>query len=151
VSLADYWDKPIGESGNWLDKGDWQVKVTNFRPFITPARTSGVEFKLENDQGATRATFWLTEPSMPRLASFAKACGLSKAEAANYDPMGVGNHSVLLNHQVNVRVVLDDKGKYHQVDTDGCGWWSLSDDAVAPVQQPAPPPAATVNDEDIPF
>lgn len=140
MALSEYWDKEVGAGGNYLRAGDWQVKVTGFDPFFANSGTPGVTFKLENTEGETRATFWLSEGSMARLASFAKACGMSREEAQQYDPMVKGNHSMLINHRVNVRVVLDDKGKYHQVDTDGCGWWAISQTGLS-TPPSAPPPA----------
>jgi hypothetical protein len=148
-------------ANQYLSEGSYKVTV---RPigerdaglsnlFQANSGNRGIEFVLEDEDGATtKASFMLVDKSLWVLASFAKACGLSKDELEKYD------HEMLVGREVMVRVVRD--GQYHKVDTDNRGWWkvgaqepSFSGSAQKP--RPAATAAATPGvpdgDNDLPF
>jgi hypothetical protein len=131
---------------DYLSEGTYQLTVKSFRLFQTNAQNKGVEFVLVDDHGAsTKAGFYLTNKAMYRLTSFARACGVE--DLVNYE------HDQLVGAQVMCRVVLD--GKYHQVDTDGMGWWRVGSEApktsTRPPQKAPQNAPATAETNEIPF
>lgn len=130
ASLADY------KGGNYLRSGDHLVTVMSYEASDPQkCKTDGINFHLENDTGrGVDEMFWLTDKALPRLSSFADACGLSEEAKRAYDPMAFASHRALVNRRVWVRVVKP--GKFSEVDD----WWPV--DAQAPAQQAAPPPPA---------
>ncbi len=147
MSLADYWD------GMWLPDGWHSVTIKDVRAFDAASGTSGVEFSCVDTNGnKTKASFYLTELAMWRLASFAKACGLTREQARNYNTDNPNSHRQLIGKRLRVEVVPDERDeKYHKV-----GDWTTDEGFVPPpVESPpesmivdeSPPPAA----QDIPF
>lgn len=138
MNLADDYDK---EGGNWLGEGWHNVTVKNNRLFNYNSGSGGVEFELLADGSKTsKVSFCLKDTIIWRLAKFAKACGLPKADAAHYE------HHMLIGKRVQVMVVPD--GKYHKVDN----WAPIGEPTqyVGPrvqAQQTAPAPP----EDDIPF
>lgn len=150
MSLADHWD-----GGDYLGVGDHRCTVSKFRMFSAKTGTPGVEFTLRDSRGKEIGLgLYLTEKAMGRLASFAKACGMSREEAARYNPAKQDAHNVMLNREVMVRVEKNERD-YSEV----AEWWKVGEDAPKPYRQPQPAPQAQpasdygppVTDEDVPF
>jgi hypothetical protein len=127
MSLADHYD------GRYLGAGWHQVRVESYDCRFATTGTGLVEFTVRADNNSTsRATFFLTEKAMYRLAGFAKACGLSRDDAKRYDEQNANSHQVLVGARLNVHVEPkkgDDGKTYHRV-TD---WAGLDEDPDAPV------------------
>jgi hypothetical protein len=101
----------------------------------------------------SKAGFVLTQTSYWKLAGFAKACGLTREQAANYDPDRESSHRMLLRKRLQVYVIK--KGDYHEVDD----WANINEnvsDTPTPTdprltQPQAPEPAAAPIGKGIPF
>lgn len=107
-SLADY-------KSNYLTVGEHETHVTTFKCFSANSGTSGVEFTVQDAFGSSsKATFFITEKAMNRLASFARACGLSEDEMRAYDPFNPNCHAALQGRAVCVTVDKREE-KYHEV------------------------------------
>lgn len=138
MSLADYYD------GVYLAAGWHKVRITDLELFQYPkTQTDGVKFYLETAEGSKgKATFTLKYDSrgcMARLASFAKACGLTKEECGRYEPERASSHSALMRKAVQVLSELDENGKYHDI----VSWRPIDAPELpnAPAQAPAASPA----------
>lgn len=120
MSLADYYD------GVYLDAGWHKVRITDLELFNYNSGSDGVKFHLETSQGTKgKISFVLKYDSpgcMARLASFAKACGLTKEDCARYEPERASSHSALLRKSVQVESALDKEGKWHEI----VGWRSIN-------------------------
>lgn len=155
TNLAEHWD------GSWLNDGWHDVTVKEVRTFAATSGTEGVEFMcIDTNGNKGKATFWLSEPALGMLASWARACGMTKDACRSYNPDNPNSHRVLIGKRVRVEVVPDDNddsGKYHRID----GWEPIG--AVAPEastrtttttspQEPTTPAGATpAAGMDIPF
>lgn len=107
MSLADNWS-----DGNFLPEGEHVVTITGHRMFNYNSGSPGVEFELRGRNGATgKIAFCLVETIQWRLAQFAKACGLSRDECRDYDPLRSQCHARLHNRQVSVVVEKGAPGK----------------------------------------
>lgn len=149
-SLDDYL-----ESG-WLQSGWHHVKVTAYEMTSNPKQsppTPGVEFQFAGVESGERAkeTFWLTDKSLWRLASFARDCGMTKEERKSYDPHNQNEHRKL--NGMECWIELEKDGKYHRV----VGFRSLKDGQPPPPridrssEVPTAAEANTSRGDDIPF
>lgn len=123
MSLADHWD------GGWLQAGWHQVKVADYELKPNPKTgNNGVEFAFMGTSTGGRAKdmFWLTEAAFWRLAAFARACGMTRTEAASYEPTNPNDHRKLVGLECWVELVK--KGEYHEV----VGWRSLTEGEAPP-------------------
>lgn len=142
MNLADDYDK---EGGNWLGEGWHNVTVKDVGKLFTyNSGANGVEFNLIGDANrVAKVSFCLKDSIVWRLAKFAKACGLPKADAVHYE------HHMLIGKRVQVMVVPD--GKYSKVDD----WAPIGEPTqyVPPpvLAQQAVPAAPAPPDDDIPF
>lgn len=110
TTLDQHWD----EGGQWLKDGWHTVKVEDYDLFDYNTGSSGVSFQVQDEHGfQAKLSHVLLEKCFWTLASFAKACGLSREDAAKYDPDKPESHRVLIGKSVQVLVVPD--GKYHKV------------------------------------
>jgi hypothetical protein len=122
------------------------------RFFSYKSGTRGVEFKLKGGTGgSTKMGFPLSEAARFKLRLFAKACGVTKEQAALCDPDGESGFDVFIGKPVEAIVALN--GKYNEmVGFAGNGIEWIEQDAPAPVQ-----PAAASSDNspaakaDLPF
>ena len=132
--------------GNFFEPGDHEVTVASYRLFSSKSGTEGVEFILTGERGKqTRASFYLTEKALRRLAWFAEACGLSKDDMRTYNTDTPGSHEQLLGKRVLVTIekVSAQNGKeYSEVVA-----WRKSENGMSPAPAPAAqkptPPAPT--------
>lgn len=109
MSLADHYD-----GGSWLQEGWHDVSIKGYNVFQYNSGSDGVQFKLTDTGGRTgKVSFCLVETILWRLAEFAKACGLTKDEAARYEPSSANSHHVLVGRHLQVR--LEKQEKYHEV------------------------------------
>lgn len=144
------------EGGDYLKAGDYDVTVGKQETFTgTQKGTKGVSYVVTDGRGsASKASFWLTKKSAWRLANFAKGCGLTSEQRADF------TYDMLCGRTVRVRVVpVQREGKtYHEVDTDD--FWPVGTDttppregAAATVQHPSTLPEVedTRGADDIPF
>lgn len=109
MSLADHYD-----GGTWLQEGWHDVSIKSYNVFQYNSGSDGVQFELVDTRGRIgKVSFCLVETILWRLAEFAKACGLTKEEAARYEPSSLNSHHVLVGRKLQVRLVKQDK--YHEV------------------------------------
>jgi hypothetical protein len=158
MSLADHYGKERGAGGKYLDAGEYDVVVTEYRCFTSNSGTRGVELVVADPQQRTsKATFWLTEKALPILASFAEACGISQQEARSYNDANEASNQIFVNRRVRVVVEKGDDG-YHKItdwkpatgapaQTSAQAMVSQAEQAVMAREETLP----TVNPEDIPF
>ena len=124
MSLYDH-----SQGGIYLQPGRHLCKVTGKRLFNYNTGSPGIEIEVKNERGQTgKIGFCLVEAALWKLASFAKACGLSDADLKKYDPTSENAHKILIGKKFVARV--DKPDKYSEI-TD----WEL------PVVggEPAPP------------
>lgn len=142
MSLADHWD-----GGEYLPVGEFLVTVKSHK-LIDKASTPGVEFTVADERGRqSRVTCWLSEKALWKLASFAKACGLTMAEAKAYNPDNQNSHRMLHGKRCMVEVAKRDD-KYSEV----IDFWKESSEPREPKPQPVQPVAdAPMTGDDIPF
>mgnify|MGYP001572799602 CR=1 FL=1 len=135
MNLADNWS-----DGNFLPEGEHLVTVVGHRMFTYTSQSQGVEFELRKRNGATgKIAFCLVETIQWRLAQFAKACGLTRDECRDYDPLRSQCHARLHNRQVIVVVEKGMPGK------NGKQYNEVTDYRAVESEQPhqqAKPPAA---------
>jgi hypothetical protein len=108
-----------------LEPGSYTCQIMSFNEGQSSKKlTPFVEFHLSSiaGEGAVRATFYLTDAAYSRLASFAYACGMTKAELANY------SHGQLIGRRVGV-ALEPEEGRVK------VARWYAVDQAA-----PAPPP-----------
>lgn len=85
----------------WLQVEVWSCKMVS----SSHSQNRGVEFTLKGAPGiAYRLQFWFTPRAIHRLVSFAKACGVTRDIAKQYDIRSLGSHRTLLRKQVVVAV-----------------------------------------------
>lgn len=109
MSLADHYD-----GGSWLQEGWHDVAIKGYNVFQYNSGSNGVQFELAGAGGRTgKVSFCLVETILWRLAEFAKACGLTKEEAARYEPSSANSHHVLVGRRLQVRLIKEEK--YHEV------------------------------------
>lgn len=146
TSLADHWE------GNFLGSGWHDVIVTGYRTFQFNSGNPGVEFEVQSATGTTGKVsgFVLVEKALWKLANFARACGLTKEEAAKYNPHIPNSHQALLNKRVRVRSEKPENSEYYEVVE-----WEPFKDAASPSPVASANEAATEgappNAKDIPF
>lgn len=98
--LHDHWD-----SGKFLSEGKHNVSVAEYKTFKYNSGTRGVEFVLKTQRGSSiKTSFCLHEKALWKLANFAKACGLTKEEAASYDENDPNSHRILLHRHLTITV-----------------------------------------------
>lgn len=134
--------------GNYLPAGQHKVRVVSFEPLTSPKRgTPGVKFQFESVDGLeAHETFWLTAKAYVRLASFAKACGLSEGELQQYDPDATNDHAKLVHRWVVIDWQLQaGSDKYHEVVN-----WEPADSGSA-LPMPTVAEANMATGDDIPF
>ena len=118
MPLNDYWDTEPGQGGTYLEAGWHDVRVSDYRVFTAHSGNKGVNFTIVDKDGKSCKTggFMFVDASLPHLAKFAKACGLTREQAATYDPTVESSHRILLNKPLRVLVEKDPKNdKYHIV------------------------------------
>ena len=151
MSLADSWDG----GGNYLGAGWHKVHITGLRPFEYTNGNAGIEFEVQDSQGAKNTVSFSLKEDPPgkiapacnnRLAWWAKTCGLTREEGAQYEPLRASSHSVLMRKGVQVLLELQkDSDKYYEVTA-----WREFDAEELPYQPPVqaqaplPPVAADV-------
>jgi hypothetical protein len=144
MTLADHWN-----DGDYLGVGNHDpVEVTGFKTNRCDSGSMAVNFAVANNDGESKAGFVIKGKGIGRLASFAKACGMTRDEAAEYDPESKHSHQQLVGRKVGVHVKKD--GKYHEVDD----WWPCGEAPEEPreprVQHPNADSGPSIGD-DIPF
>ncbi len=150
-SLNNHYDSsyvPGQGGGNYLPAGKHRVRVVSFKPVTSTKKgTPGVKFQFESVEGLeAHETFWLTEKAYVRLASFAKACGLTVSDLEQYDPEAANDHAKLVHRWVNIDWELQEgSDKYHEVVN-----WEAADNAPA-LAMPTAAEANAIPDDDIPF
>lgn len=146
--LSDHWD------GGFLPVGWHRVTITDATTIKYNSGSEGVEFALQSEAGVNgKASFVLVDSILWRLAGFAKACGITREQAAKYNEHSIGHHRRMIGKMVQVLVVRgsprgDPPKSYNEVDD----WLPMS--KPTPVDQPAPEPATPVEEkpaDDIPF
>lgn len=122
----------------YLGNGWHEVVVGKPEMFTANSGTEGVTFLLRGDGGTTKATFFLTEAALWRLAVFADACGLTDDELKAYDETNPNSHNVLIGKRVKALVEPGRNPKYHEaVDYIKAG---------EPTPMPAETPAVPIHD-----
>ena len=101
--------------GDYLQAGYHAVRVQSMRHFTYKSGSEGVEYTLTDGRRTVKLSFCKKETILWMLADFAKTCGLTE------DEMRAFQDDHLINRQAVVHVVLDDAGKYHEVENRG--WW----------------------------
>lgn len=151
--LSKHWSDNL-----YLEEGWHNVKVDAFRLFTFNTGSDGVEFILKRGSAKAKIGFCLKDTILWKLAGFAKACGLSKEEAASYDTDQPNSHAVLLRRSVRVEIKNNADG-YGDV----VAWDVASDDDAAdhgakvqaaparPKIRQVVPPVEEVDDDPIPF
>jgi hypothetical protein len=118
-------------------KAGWhEVRVIKYELTNNPnSGNDGVEFYVKDrHDNQCKATFWLTEKAMRRLAWFAQACGLTEEEAKGYEPLDGRSHRLLIGMRVRVLVVPQrNDPKYHEVSE----WEALGEEATPDIEAPA--------------
>jgi len=133
------------------------VRICDFRTFTAHSGNRGVNFTVIDKDGKTCKTsgFMFVDASLPHLAKFAKACGLTREQAATYDPAGEQSHRILMNKPLRVYVDKDPKNdKYHIVtDYEPRQGVQGSSVPVAPVEPVPfdPEPTLAPEDDETPF
>ncbi len=115
MSLADYYKEKT-----YLEAGEHLVTVDEYEIVFAKSGTKGVKLHLVDSQDKKiKETFYLTEKALPRLAGFARACGLTEQEMGAYDEDNDDSHEVLLGKRVNIWVTEgkpnDDGKTYNEV------------------------------------
>ncbi len=149
-SLNSHYDPNYvpGKSGNYLPAGEHKVRIVSFEVVeSSKKKTPGVTFNFESDDGLeAHETFWLTDKAYPRLASFAKTCGMTEADMESYDPDARNDHAKLVNRIVVIDWQLQiGSDKYHEVKS-----WEVAGEATR-VAMPTATEANAVPNDDIPF
>ena len=150
MKLSDHYDanyKP-GGGGDYLPAGKHKVRIKGFSCGSSRVKgTPFVEFEFENQDGKAFEKWYLTEKAIPRLASFAGACGMSPSDMESYDPEAANDHAKLVNRVVVIDWQLQkDSDKYHEV----VGWEPAGEGTLVemPKEEMQPVPD---NNDDIPF
>ena len=145
--LSGHTERVEGSQGEWAGPGDHLATVKSFRRF--GHNDSGLEYTCETDsdgKAKTQGWFLRTKDGKPnsfwlsRLGSFAKACGCTEDELANFD------FETIIGKTVCIRVVPD--GKYHVI-ADG-GWWDAVD-GECPLGEMDPAPSTDGTSDALPF
>lgn len=135
--------------GSYLPAGKHKVRVVSFEVVTSSKKgTPGVKFQFESVDGLeAHETFWLTPKAYVRLASFAKACGLTENDLEQYDPDTPNGHAILVHRWVVVDWQLQtDSDKYHEVVN-----WEMADNGPAVAMPTAAEANAVPSGDDIPF
>jgi hypothetical protein len=144
MSLYDHYS-----DGQYLSEGWHDVRVESCKTVVGTSRgTEGIEFSVVDPEigRGCRATFWLTEKAIWRLAQFAHACGLTEDEMKRYDEKNLASHRTLINRRV--KVLVEKVDKYHEV-TD---WSPVNEpEPRAPMRPPAPTEPQAPDPASIPF
>lgn len=144
MSLAEHWD------GGYLQAGWHHVKVMEHRLFTAKSGNNGVEFMMQSLDagGQAKEGFMLLDNCLWRLAQFARACGMTRDEAASYDPLNPNHHRKLHGLECWIEMVKD--GDYHKVD----GFRSLGEGEPPPSRidrSDEMPAVQEAKRDDIPF
>lgn len=144
MSLADHWDT------GYLGEGWHHVKITGFEMKTNPSTgNNGVEFALVGVDSAKKAKvmFWLTDAALWGLAGFARDCGMTRDDAARYEPMKQNEHKKLVGMECWIE--QEKKGKYHEV----VGHRSLAEGQPPPpkIDRSSIDPTTEAKADDIPF
>ncbi len=146
-SLETYYDG----DGEYLGIGWHTVQITNYRTFVPNSKNPGVEFEVVDTtdklKSKTDGFYFHTEGSLKRLASFARACGLTREECARYNTDSGNSHAALVGKIV--RVLVEKDGKYHKVtewaEEDGSAMpQALAEKFERPQEQAAAPAADSI-------
>lgn len=122
MSLADHWE------GGYLGAGWYHVKVSEFKCFNYNTGNPGLEVHFLSVSTGSKAkdSFSLLPQALWKLANLAKALGMSKEDAATYEPTNPNDHRKLVG--LECWIELAKKGEYHEV----VGWRSLADGEPPP-------------------
>jgi len=131
--------------GNRWENGKHRVSVVGFKNFCYNTGTAGVEVHLTDGENKIKASFPLTEKALWKLASFAKAAGLTKADFGKYDTDSE-DHSILLHRSIEIDVVENEKG-YAEV----IGWSKIEGAAAPAPTKKAKPVVVEEDDDEAPF
>ena len=130
--LDKHWD------GGFLPVGWHKAEITDVISQEFQTGSKGVDYMLRSETGATgKVRFVLVESILWRLASFLKAVGLTREQAARFDENSLNHHRHWIGKMVQVQVILsglrgDPPKRYAEVDN----WLPMS----APTPVDAPPP-----------
>ncbi|MFQ5494372.1 MAG: hypothetical protein ACE5EX_03230 [Phycisphaerae bacterium] len=131
MSLRDY------EQAKFLGTGWHTVKITELRFFEAHSGNSGVEYTVADASGAEgRVSAMLLEKCYWKLASLARACGLTDDEMDAIDPANRDHYSRLIGRKLRVYSEIPDGRKYHEIVD------FMPDDGTEPPDRPAPIPEA---------
>lgn len=123
-----------------LPIGEHTVKITGYESVTNPnSGNEGFTFKVEDRHGRKhRVTIWTTKdngasPNLISLKRFARACSLTEADLARWEPtMMVGRYFLAHVEQNKRRPEYTEIERYDKAD--------VKAGAVPPSQVPAPPP-----------
>lgn len=170
-NLGEHYDDA---GGQYLPEGDHLVTVKSVRFFTYNSGNEGVEFVLADKRGREiKVAFSRLGTALWMLASFAKACGMTREQSNAFDTDNLGAYQrYLVGRAVNVAVIKGavnpSTGKqYSEVDKDNRAWWpaDIEREVTTPAQAAMPAavnPATAANstapstaagglDDDIPF
>lgn len=110
-SLADSWD------GKYMGTGVHDVTIVGRKQFTANSGAEGIEFSFRDVAGRTinDAFYPKNEKTWWRIANLAKACGMTKAQAAEFDPSLPQNMGWFLNRRLKINVAKPEGKKYHEV------------------------------------
>lgn len=144
MNLDAYYDKS-DNAGSHLETGEHRVRVTKYRTIDANSGNKGVAFTVQDAMRCTSETdgFWFSEAALPRLARFAKACGMTREEMSGYNPMLPQSHQLLVGREFIATVTPQpDKPQYGHVSD-----WRSVDEETADDNtghQHAPPPGDVI-------
>jgi len=146
-NLGEHYDDA---GGQYLPEGDHLVTVKSARFFTYHSGNEGVEFVLADKRGREiKVAFSRLGTALWMIASFAKACGLTREQCNAFDTDNLGAYQrYLVGRAVNVTVVKGavnpSTGKqYSEVDKDHRAWWPADIEREAePATAKAPMPSA---------
>jgi hypothetical protein len=129
ANLGEHYDEA---GGTYLPEGDHLVKVKAIRFFTYNSGNAGAEYVLADARDREiKLAFSLMPKALWVLASFAKACGLSREQCNAFDTDNLGSHQrYMIGRKLNVHVIKGaanaETGKqYSEVDKEGRGWWPV--------------------------
>ncbi len=146
--LDKHWD------GGFLAVGWHSIEVTEADTFNYNTGNPGVKFMLLSDTGANgKVSFPLADAALWKLASFVRALGLTREQAAGYNETRIDHHRRMVGRKAKVRVASvrnynDPSKSYNEV----VEWIPASE--PTPLDAPPPEhdaPAEELPNDDIPF
>lgn len=110
-TLGDVWD------GKYFGAGEFDVTIVSKKPFISEQKgTPGIEFTFRDATGRTISErFYPATKAVFRLANLAKACGMTKDQAIQFDPTIDRNLDWFINRPCRISVGKKEGSKYHEV------------------------------------